>query len=302
MVVRHATYVRVSQGIFVAPTVFIAGLAVLFLFTDEFGILPPTTLPLLLVIGCGMIGLGALILSLCSNEDTETPLRRAQIILGLVIGLVASVAISMRFGMIGALISVAPVIVAIWHIRLRLPFLVAAQRRRWLFAGGTAIACALLFTSNPVYRYLFGAPISGYSSPSILAAELAAALSQKSLVNLSNLQGAAHDSASRGGAFGFDWDRVFFFLPYTPRSEVERRLGASPGLGWHTTTTSNDGATLIVFMNQGHVETYFDFPSSAGDLSALAQRKTGFARAEAVFQVSHSPDGPPVARPTEPRP
>jgi hypothetical protein len=81
-----------------------------------------------------------------------------------------------------------------------------------------------------------------------------------------------------------DWDRVYFFPPYSPASDIERTLGIQwPGLGGSEIERS-DGVTLIVFTRNGRVVRSFDHPRNQGDFSSL-HRPAGFTKAEARFTV-----------------
>jgi hypothetical protein len=82
----------------------------------------------------------------------------------------------------------------------------------------------------------------------------------------------------------FDWDRVFFFPPYSRPAVIHDRLGyAWPGAE-HTRVASLDTHTLIVFTKAGRVVHALDYPRWRGDFSRLVE-ESGYARDDAVFSV-----------------
>ncbi len=73
------------------------------------------------------------------------------------------------------------------------------------------------------------------------------------------------------------WDRLFVFGPYTPRTEIDRRLGFE----WKGTTAieNQDAVQLLLLVDGKRVTRAVDLPRGRADLGCLA--------------------GPPVGRRTE---
>jgi hypothetical protein len=83
------------------------------------------------------------------------------------------------------------------------------------------------------------------------------------------------------------WDRLFIFGPYTAESDVHAGLGYQ----WIDFSKSDinisDGITLLVFIENGKVTTWFNHPRSGGDF-ADASKPGGYARSEAIFAIERS--------------
>ena len=82
----------------------------------------------------------------------------------------------------------------------------------------------------------------------------------------------------------FDWDRVYFFGPYTPHS----RIDASLGFHWRgvtrTTIEWNEGVNLVVFVRRAGVVHWFEHARHE-ELEELAN-PNGYAREQARFTVT----------------
>jgi hypothetical protein len=87
----------------------------------------------------------------------------------------------------------------------------------------------------------------------------------------------------------FDWDRVFFFGPYTPEAWIHKSLGF-PWNGTNLTSIEYDDCiNLVVFVRGGEVVEWFEHSRGSGDLVELAN-STGYARQEARSRVSKAGD------------
>ncbi|QJW98590.1 hypothetical protein [Frigoriglobus tundricola] len=87
-----------------------------------------------------------------------------------------------------------------------------------------------------------------------------------------------------------DWERVYFFHPYTPHEYVNQTLG----FGWdeveRTSIEGNEGVVLVVFVRGGRVVGWFEHPRNRGDLTELATG-VGFLRGQARFCLGHDQEG-----------
>lgn len=81
----------------------------------------------------------------------------------------------------------------------------------------------------------------------------------------------------------FDWDRVYFFGPYSSHDEIERQLGFRWRDVGRTNIYMSDTEVLVVFVKQGRVVEWFEH-SRVEDLSNLA-RAQGYTREEARFRI-----------------
>jgi hypothetical protein len=119
-----------------------------------------------------------------------------------------------------------------------------------------------------------------------------------------SVSGAIAEVASSGGELdlarvaNFDWDKVYFFCPYTPGKYVEDALGFEwPSLGG-SDIESSDGVTLVVFVKHGRVVKSFDHRRSDGDFLPVApgigDTNDGFTKAEAKFVVRREEGWPVV--------
>lgn len=64
------------------------------------------------------------------------------------------------------------------------------------------------------------------------------------------------------------WDRLYVFGPYTPRTEINRRLG----FGWDGTTAieNQDAVQLLLLVDGKRVTRAVDLPRGRADFSCLA--------------------------------
>lgn len=85
----------------------------------------------------------------------------------------------------------------------------------------------------------------------------------------------------------FSWDRVFFFEPYTHPSSIDDVLGFFWLESRFTTIESNDGITLIVFVDNRHVVQHLEFPRNLGDFASL-NNKTGYSPESAKFVLNQN--------------
>jgi hypothetical protein len=93
-----------------------------------------------------------------------------------------------------------------------------------------------------------------------------------------------------------DWERVYFFHPYTPPEYIQRSLGFRWPDVDQTSIASNDGVNLVVFVRDERVVGWFEHARNRGDLKELATA-AGFPRDRAQFRVSHDQEGRAVLFP-----
>jgi len=87
-----------------------------------------------------------------------------------------------------------------------------------------------------------------------------------------------------------DWERVYFFHPYTPHEYVHQTLGFHWDELERTSIQDNDGAVLVVFVRGGRVAGWFEHPRNRGDLTELATG-VGFPRGQARFRLGRDQEG-----------
>lgn len=86
----------------------------------------------------------------------------------------------------------------------------------------------------------------------------------------------------------FEWDRVWFFGPYTKPSQIEARLGFSwPDAGKFQMDWRDD-AILTVFSNGQRVVRAMAYPRKEGDLASLANHTVPRDRALLVVKRDKS--------------
>jgi len=82
----------------------------------------------------------------------------------------------------------------------------------------------------------------------------------------------------------FDWDRVYFFPPYSTAAGIQEVLEAE----WPDAATSRvidlDTHTLVVFTDNAQVVHAFDYPRDHADFSHLGNTN-GYPRNDAVFTI-----------------
>jgi hypothetical protein len=82
----------------------------------------------------------------------------------------------------------------------------------------------------------------------------------------------------------FDWDRVYFFDPYTDEKTIEEALGFPwPGVT-QTTIRSSDSVNLVVLVKGNSVAEWFEHPRRDAELRDIVNRE-GYSRETARFQV-----------------
>lgn len=87
----------------------------------------------------------------------------------------------------------------------------------------------------------------------------------------------------------FPWDRVYFFDPYTSSRKIDSVLGRFWLESRFTNIESSDRITLIVFIHNGWVAQYLEFPRGQGDFSNL-DNDVGYIREEAIFSIDAKGD------------
>lgn len=81
-----------------------------------------------------------------------------------------------------------------------------------------------------------------------------------------------------------DWERVYFFHPYTPPQYIHQVLGFHWDDVDRTSIGSDEAINLVVFVRDGRAVGWFEHSRNRGDLKALANG-TGFPRDQAQFRV-----------------
>lgn len=84
----------------------------------------------------------------------------------------------------------------------------------------------------------------------------------------------------------FDWDTVYIFPPYTPASEVKKKVGRFVP----SSIEASDSVVLLVFLHRGRVVRFADFERQIGDLSS-ASGTDGIPRSKAKFRKFVAADG-----------
>jgi hypothetical protein len=84
----------------------------------------------------------------------------------------------------------------------------------------------------------------------------------------------------------FEWDRLFFFTPYTDMGVIYNTLGYEWKDAKQTGIDSFDRDNLLVFTLNGKVVNYVNHPRHLGNVHDYRDIKpNGFSREEAVFEV-----------------
>jgi hypothetical protein len=84
----------------------------------------------------------------------------------------------------------------------------------------------------------------------------------------------------------FEWDRLFFFTPYTDVGVIYNTLGYEWKEAKQTGIDSFDRDNLLVFTLNGKVVNYVSHPRHLGNVHDYRDiRPNGFSREEAVFEV-----------------
>ena len=85
----------------------------------------------------------------------------------------------------------------------------------------------------------------------------------------------------------FEWDRLHFFCPYTSRSLIEETIGTpwaeydKSGIG------SDEGHTLMIFLNKGKVTAWCMNQRKYGDFTTV-YNTNGYSRTDALFFLDYS--------------
>jgi len=85
----------------------------------------------------------------------------------------------------------------------------------------------------------------------------------------------------------FEWDRVFFFEPYTPESTIEQAIGCPWAEYKKCGIEYNDSCTLILFLSKGRVAAWCMNPRNKGEFATL-YNSNGYAKSEAHFMIDFS--------------
>jgi hypothetical protein len=86
-----------------------------------------------------------------------------------------------------------------------------------------------------------------------------------------------------------DWDRVYFFHPYTTPEYIHQSLGFQWPDADRSRIATGKGVNLVVFVRGERVVGWFDHPRNRGDLIELAT--AGFTRDQAKFRVVRDQEG-----------
>ena len=82
----------------------------------------------------------------------------------------------------------------------------------------------------------------------------------------------------------FEWDKLYFFGPYTLHEDIDKVLGRYWIGSRFSEIESSDNITLLVFTKNRRIVQFLEFPRSQGDFSILANLE-GYLRTEAQFAV-----------------
>lgn len=86
----------------------------------------------------------------------------------------------------------------------------------------------------------------------------------------------------------FSWDRLYFFGPYTPLSELESTVGRSWRNICFTQIEVLEGYALLVFTEKKKVVHCLEYPVEKYDFSFLATYSSGFSIQEALFMLDEN--------------
>jgi hypothetical protein len=107
---------------------------------------------------------------------------------------------------------------------------------------------------------------------------------------LAQVEGGVVDFARVGPS---DWERVYFFHPYTPAERIHQALGFHWTDAGRTSVSYNDRVNLVLFVRGVQVVGWFEHPRNRGDLTDLAV-PGGYARDAARFLVVRDVQGQAV--------
>ena len=91
----------------------------------------------------------------------------------------------------------------------------------------------------------------------------------------------------------FEWDRLYFFCPYSPQNLIEETIGVPWAEYKKSGIGSDEGHTLMLFLNKGKVVAWCMNQRKYGDFTAV-YNANGYSRADAQFIFDYSaPSGRP---------
>jgi hypothetical protein len=85
----------------------------------------------------------------------------------------------------------------------------------------------------------------------------------------------------------FEWDKVYFFHPYTPPDAIDKELGFKWKARVKTEIGSSDSFTLVVFVKNGKVVQHARIRGNLGHWNL--DERNGFAPGEDVFELERQP-------------
>jgi hypothetical protein len=83
----------------------------------------------------------------------------------------------------------------------------------------------------------------------------------------------------------FSWDRLYIFGPYVPLDIIQKRLNFKWSPPSYVSVGSNDGVSLLIFVEEDEVVQFVFFPRDLGDFSEAGNRLEGYDRTDAVFKI-----------------
>lgn len=87
----------------------------------------------------------------------------------------------------------------------------------------------------------------------------------------------------------FDWDKLYVFKPYSTSSIIDKELGFSWKDVKDTGISQNDSYCLLVFIKEGEIEKYLNWPRSKGDFSKL--ERVSYLKDESIFNIKKEKQG-----------
>ena len=136
-------------------------------------------------------------------------------------------------------------------------------------------------------------PISGIVLkiivPLMLAALVGCGTKEKSFVQAFRglVESAQHDQrvvVKVSSVTDFSWDKLFIFGPYTPSDKIDRQLGYIWSSKAKDRIAFTQGVSLMVFVQDGIVVRYFEYPRQYGDFELPPTMNT-FLRGDDNFKI-----------------
>lgn len=90
----------------------------------------------------------------------------------------------------------------------------------------------------------------------------------------------------------FDWDHLYIFTPYTPFTFIKETIGEEADKLKKVNMDTREEINLLVFMNNGKIESYLEFPRRKGDFDKI-NRPEGFNPESASFIATIEDRGEP---------